>query len=58
MKNWNAIAQASGLNLRDDERDLLTRTLTALEESFRPLAKDLTVDIEPATGVCGEEDSE
>ena len=58
MKDWNAIAQAAGLNLRDDERDLLTRTLTALEESFRPLTKELTVDVEPGTGVCSEEESE
>ena len=58
MKDWNAIAQASGLNLREEERDLLIRTLTALEESFGPLAKELSVEVEPATGVCSEEDCE
>ena len=58
MKNWKAIAQAGGLEVSAEELDRIVGPLDALEETFRPLVKDLTVDLEPATGMCGEEGPE
>ena len=47
MKNWVAIAQAHGLALSGSELDRVTQPLAALEETFRPLLKQLTPDLEP-----------
>ncbi|HLK63415.1 MAG TPA: hypothetical protein VKU19_08245 [Bryobacteraceae bacterium] len=51
MKDWKAIAKASGLGVPEDELDRVIGPLDTLEEAFRPLVKQLTVDVEPATGV-------
>jgi hypothetical protein len=47
MKNWTSIAQAHGLALSARELDRLAESLAALEETFRPLVKQLTPDLEP-----------
>ena len=47
MKNWAGIAQANGLTLTARELDGLVGPLAALEETFRPLVKQLTPDVEP-----------
>jgi hypothetical protein len=52
VKNWKAIAKASGLEVSIEELDRIVGPLDALEETFRPLLKDLAVDLEPATGMC------
>jgi hypothetical protein len=48
MKDWKAIAKASGIALVGKDLDGLTQPLEALEETFRPLAKDLSPDLEPS----------
>jgi hypothetical protein len=48
MKDWKAIAKASGIALACKELDSVTQPLEALEATFRPLAKDLSPDLEPA----------
>ena len=47
MKNWAGIAQAHGLLLPARELDRIAEPLAALEETFRPLVKQLTPDLEP-----------
>jgi hypothetical protein len=47
MKDWKAIAKASGTALAGKELDRLTQPLETLEATFRPLAKDLSPDLEP-----------
>jgi hypothetical protein len=47
MKNWAGIAQANGLTLSAGELDRVVGPLAALEETFRPLVKQLTPDLEP-----------
>jgi hypothetical protein len=43
MRDWKAIAKASGIEIDSVE------PLEALEAAFRPLLKDLTPGVEPAT---------
>lgn len=47
MNKWVAIAQAQGLPLSAGELDRVTQPLAALEETFRPLVKQLMPDMEP-----------
>ena len=47
MKNWAGIAEANGLNLPARELDRIAQPLAALEETFHPLVKQLTPDMEP-----------
>ena len=58
MKNWRAIAEASGLDLSSGEMNRIVGPLDALEEAFRPLVKDLEPGLEPATGLRIAEDEE
>lgn len=58
MRDWKAIARGGGLEVSAEELDRIVGALDALEEAFRPLVKDLSVDMEPATGICGEEGPE
>jgi hypothetical protein len=58
MKDWRAIAKASGLEVDPTELDRIAEPLEALEAAFRPLVKDLTPGVEPATGWRLEEDGE
>jgi hypothetical protein len=49
VKDWKAIAKVHGLDLPAPVLDRITAPLDALEAAFRPLAKGLTHDAEPAT---------
>jgi hypothetical protein len=57
VKNWKAIAEASGLDIPAAELDRIAAPLGALESSFRPLVRDLEPDLEPLT-VLRPEDEE
>jgi hypothetical protein len=46
MKQWKQIADAAGLDIPDMER--IIPALDALEAAFRPLAKAIPHDVEPA----------
>ena len=56
MKDWRAIAQASGLEVSVRELDRIVEPLEKLEEVFRPLVKHLDSGLEPATGLCADEE--
>jgi hypothetical protein len=58
VKDWKAIAKASGLEVSVEELDRIVGPLDALEKAFRPLVKDLDADVEPATGIYGQEGTE
>ena len=58
MTNWAGIAQAHGLTLSGVELERLTGPLAALEETFRPLLKQLTPDLEPDVELHLAEDGE
>jgi hypothetical protein len=58
MKDWRAIAKASGLDLDPAQLDRIAEPLQALEAAFRPLVNRLTPDVEPATGFGLPEDGE
>ena len=58
MKDWKAIAKASGLEVDATQLNRIAETLEALEAAFRPLLKDLTPGVEPAIGLRLEEDAE
>ena len=58
MKDWKRIAEANGLPLTARELDRIAPPLAALEETFRPLIKDLTPDLEPDVELHLDEDGE
>ena len=58
MRDWKAIAKASGSPLTGKDLDALTLPLEALEEIFRPLAKDLPPSLEPSVEFRMEADIE
>jgi hypothetical protein len=47
-KDWKKIARASGLSIPDAALEPVARTLDALEADFRPLARGLPPEAEPA----------
>ena len=49
MREWKAIAKASGSALAGKDLDSVTLPLETLEASFRPLVKDLPPELEPST---------
>ena len=49
MTDWKALAQARGLAIPANDLDRTVAPLKALEETFRPLVRDLTPDLEPCT---------
>jgi hypothetical protein len=48
MKDWTALAKASGLDIPPKDVAKNSPPLNSLEEVFRPLAKSLTPEMEPA----------
>lgn len=56
MKDWKALAQAS-LEIPAPEIDRVAGPLASLDASFRPLVRDLTPDMEPATTFDAGEES-
>jgi hypothetical protein len=58
MRDWKAIAKATGSPLTGADLDRVTLPLEALEETFRPLVKDLSPDLEPSVEFRMEADVE
>ena len=58
MKDWSALAAASGLEIPSAQIERIVKPLEALEEAFRPLAAGLTFDAEPAVMFSAGEDAE
>jgi len=48
MKDWRAIAAASGIDIPSADIARIVKPLQGLEEAFRPLANNLTIADEPA----------
>jgi hypothetical protein len=51
MKDWKKIAEAHGLPLAGRDLDRVVGALDTLEETFRPLAAQLSPEMEPDTGL-------
>jgi hypothetical protein len=58
MKDWKAIAKAVAPEIPAGELDRVVGPLEALEKAFRPLVKDLPVDLEPALALSAEEEAQ
>ncbi len=58
MRDWRAIAKASGSPLTGKELDSVVQPLEALEEIFRPMVQNLTPDVEPVLKMAAEADIE
>jgi hypothetical protein len=58
MRDWKAMAKASGIPISGKQLDSVTQPLESLEEAFRPLAKDLPPDLEPVLEMFVEADFE
>ena len=56
--DWKAIAKARGLEIPAADLELIAPRLDALEQAFRPLARALTPDQEPAPAFDAERDGE
>ncbi len=56
MKDWTLLARAGGLDIPAADLAKTASTLEALDAAFRPLASDLTPEMEPcAVFRAGEE---
>lgn len=49
MKDWKAIAQGAGLEATGAELDRIVQALSGLEETLRPLLRELSPELEPDT---------
>jgi hypothetical protein len=58
MRDWKTIAKASGSTLSGKDLDSFALPLESLEAIFRPLARDLSPDLEPCTEFRVEADVE
>ena len=56
--DWKAIAQARGIEIPATDLALIEPRLNGLEEAFRPLARQLRPDQEPAPSFHAEAESE
>jgi hypothetical protein len=57
LRDWESIAKASGVEIPAPELQRVSKTLAALEATFRPLVGDLEVSLEPAAVFQAEEDA-
>ena len=48
MKNWTSIAKGAAPDIPAQELGRVTEPLNVLDETFRPLVRKLTPDVEPA----------
>ena len=48
MKNWKKIAEANDLRIPESDLERIAPALEILEAAFRPLAKTIPDEIEPA----------
>jgi hypothetical protein len=58
VKDWAGIAKAYGVEIHEPDLDRISKTLTALEATFRPLAENLDSSLEPAAVFLPEEDGD
>ena len=58
MRDWKAMAKASGIPISGKQLDSVAQPLESLEEVFRPLVKDLPPDLEPVLEIFVEADFE
>jgi hypothetical protein len=58
MRDWRAIAKVSSPEIPAGELDRIAAPLQALEETFRPLVKDLPPDLEPCLEFDAQEEGE
>jgi len=58
MRDWKTIAEARGLGIPAEQIERIAPALDSLEETFRPMVKDLPPELEPATGMRLEEEGE
>jgi hypothetical protein len=58
VKDWTAIARASGLDLPGGYLEEIVAPLEALEAALLPLFRDLPPELEPALAFRAEEDDE
>ena len=55
MPDWKKIAEARGIAIPAEEMTRSAASLDALEQSFRPLARAIPDDVEPAITFRAEE---
>jgi len=48
MKNWKKVAEAYDLRIPESDIEHITPSLDALAAAFRPLARSIPDDVEPA----------
>jgi hypothetical protein len=58
MRDWKALAAASGAGIPPEDIERVTKPLYGLETVFRPLAESLEVADEPALTFDAAEDGE
>ena len=56
--DWKSLATARGLSLGPKELESVVQPLDALEQTFRPLLRDLPPDLEPALVFRAEAEAE
>jgi hypothetical protein len=49
---------ASGIGATEPELERIATTLGKLEEAFRPLTRELSPDLDPASGFSAEDEAE
>ena len=52
--HFEALARARGFEIPPEQLDRVVESLRALEKRFRPLAADLSFDLDPATTFCAD----
>jgi hypothetical protein len=57
MADWKSMAEALRLGIPPNELARAAAALDALEESLRPVLRDLPPDLEPCTAFRAEEDA-
>jgi hypothetical protein len=58
MKDWKAIAKACAPEIPAGDLDRIVAPLNSLEETFRPLVKDLPPGLEPVLEFGEEEEGQ
>jgi hypothetical protein len=56
--DWKSLAKAYGLSLGPKELESVVQPLDALEQTFRPLVRDLSPHLEPALEFQAEAEAE
>ena len=54
VKDWRALAAATGLNPSDTEVAKLSAVMEPLDHAYRSLVANLTPDVQPATTIAEE----